>query len=280
MADQTLGATLIVSVDLPILSDETSSGTRFSDDHIVKSLAPLMARHHVSATWGFANPATSAGLSRLLAVAPSQEIALQGDASAECAARKPLSRRVADAIEHSVAAGYRLSTLVLRRTQLGDDWRQVMRSGITAVSGATLSEVEPAAPTSTPRRTLSMSGEVAPRAIRYGLWEFPALSCLPWKTGLWTLATSSLRTRQSIDRVAAAGSVMHLVVDGHTYCAAEPRVQRWLDRILEHVTRRRAQGRLEVLSVVDTVLRLAQTRRGEPARSILHGAEPERPLAA
>jgi hypothetical protein len=94
------------------------------------------------------------------------------------------------------------------------------------------------------------------------------------------LATSSLRTRQSIDRAASAGSVTHLVVDGLAYCEAEPRVQRWLDRILEHVARRQSQGRLEVLPVAEAVARLAQTRRGEPARSILHAGEPERPLAA
>lgn len=280
MADFELGATLIVSVDLPILSEETASGARFSDDHIVKSLAPVLARHHMSATWGFANPAASPGLARLLAVAPAQEVALQGDASPHLAARRPLSRRVSDAMEQGEKAGYRLSTLVLRRNQLGDDWRNVMRHGITAVSGAANADTEAPSANAAPRRKLSMSGEVVPRAIRYGLWEFPALACLPWKTSLWTLATSSLRTRQTIDRAASAGSVTHLVIDGLAYCEAESRVQRWLDRILEHVSRRRAQGRLEVLPVAEAVARLAQTRRGEPARSILHAGEPERPLAA
>lgn len=280
MADQNLGATLIVSIDLPILSEESANGTHYSDDHVVKTLAPMLARHQVSATWGFANPATSQGLSRLLAVSPAQEVALHGDASAELAVHRPLARRVSEAAAHAEQTGYRLSTLVLRRAQLGDDWRNVMRHGVTALSGATVSQVESSLPVAAPRRTLSMSSDAAPRAIRYGLWEFPAQSFLPWKTSLWTLATSSLRTRQSIDRAASNRELVHLVIDGAAYCAVEPRVQRWLERILEHVSRRRAQGRLEVLSVVEAVLRLAQTRRGEPARSILHESEPERPLAA
>lgn len=277
MADETLGATLIVSIDLSNGTADTA-GSQFSDDHLVKSLAPLMARHHVSATWGFADPAESPGLSRLLAVAPAQEVALQGDAAAALVVGRTLTRRVADAIEGGVKAGYQLSTLVLRRTLLGDDWRNVMRHGITAVSGATVAHDE--GTSNAPRRTLGVAGEVAPRAIRYGLWEFPAVSCLPWKTGLWTLATSSLRTRQSIDRATSQGAVVHMAIDAGAFCAAEPRVHRWLDRILEHASRRRSQGRLEILSVADAVSRLALTRRAESSRSILHAAEPERPMAA
>ena len=269
MADETLQATLIVSVDL---SHGVSNATenQYSDDHMVKSLAPLMARHHVSATWGFADPAQSPGLARLLAVAPAQEVALHGDASAELVVSRSLTRRVADAIEGGMKAGFQLSTLVLRRTSLGDDWRNVMRHGINAVSGATVAHDEGV--NTAPRRTLGIAGEDTPRAIRYGLWEFPAVSCLPWKTGLWTLATTSLRTRQSIDRATSQGAVVHLAIDAGAYCAAESRVHRWLDRILEHASKRSSQGRLEILSVADAVSRLAQTRRGEPSRSILHAA--------
>ncbi|MBX3414113.1 MAG: hypothetical protein KF708_15605 [Pirellulales bacterium] len=279
MAEETLGATLIVSIDLT--SGQSHHGdSRISDDHLVKSLAPLMARHHVSATWGFADPAQSPGLARLLAVAPDQEIALLGDVSAETASQRPLARRVADAVAQGGAAGYALSTLVLRRTLLGDGWRQVMRQGITAVSGAATVHDEAPVSSTAPRRTLGVAGDVGPRAIRYGLWEFPAQACLPWKTGLWTLATSSLRTRQAIDRATNAAGVVHLAIDAGAFCAAEPRVHRWLDRILEHAARRRSQERLEILSVAESVSRLAQTRRGEPSRSILHTADPERPLAA
>jgi len=277
MAEETLGATLIVSIDLSNGTADAAEN-QFSDDHMVKSLAPLMARHHVSATWGFADPAQSPGLTRLLAVAPAQEVALQGDATAELVVGRTLTRRVADAIVGGAKAGFQLSTLVLRRSVLGDDWRNVMRHGITAVSGAAVTQDD--AVSHAPRRTLGIAGEVAPRAIRYGLWEFPAVSCLPWKTGLWSLATSSLRTRQSIDRAASQGAVVHLAIDAGAFCTAEPRVHRWLDRILEHASRRRSQGRLEILSVADAVSRLALTRRTEPSRSILHAADPEQPMAA
>jgi len=187
---------------------------------------------------------------------------------------------VAETAAHAHEAGYRLSTLVLRNTQLGDDWRAVVQHGITAVSGSTSTDSVPVRRTVKARRSAGAEGEMGPRAIRYGLWEFPVRLCFTGKTTLWSLASACLRARQAIDRAVATGGVAHLLVDGPSYCAAESRVQRWFDRLLDHVARRRDQGRLTTLPVGDMVLRLLQTPRGEPARSILHDAPTARSIAA
>lgn len=264
---------LAVSIDVDSPLAENSLEVRLSHDAIVKTIAPLLARHQVSASWTFADPANSPALKRLAAVCPRQEIALIGQRAwaGSTATRAVFAQELSRRVEALRALGHETTTLTLIAGESNEYWDLVIKQGLTAIC-LRQTERGGARPTSSLGRN-GQRGRASvypqPWPIRFGLWGFPVSMRFPTRVGLLSLASATLKARQGIDGVIAQGGVFHLKIDGLEYCSGGHSVQRALEKILQHAARRRAAGQLRVLSLSGASAYLSRPRQATPAQSIL-----------
>lgn len=270
---------LIVSVDLDSRATRGSLETRLSHEAIIKSIAPVFARHQISGTWAFSDPAASPALGRLTSVVPKQEVALLAAAAwlGTSESRGQLARGLAERLGALRDAGHESTTLAVTDGALGDEWDMATKQGITALCQLQPLERETGTPVRARHGQLARSrGCAQPRAVRFGLWDFPAAMNFPLKSSFFSLAAASLRARQAIDRAIEEQAIYHIVIDGLEYCAGGSGVQRAFERVLQHVDRRRQQGLLQAASVREAAAYLSRPRQATPSHSILRPA----PLAA
>ena len=279
MANEPQPGLLIISIDLDSRALRGSLETRLSHEAVIKAIAPVFARHQVSATWAFGDPSASSALGRLLSVVPSQEVALLAESHwlGGTTTRGDLARGLSQRLNDLHALGQRSTTLAFVEGELGKDWDLAVKYGITALCHLSSGESETSSPVRGRQSPASRQRAYAqPRAVRFGLWDFPAAMNFPVKSGFFALAAASLRARQGIDRAIAEQGVFHLVIDGLEYCAGGSGVQRVLERVLQHVDRRRQQGVLQSVSIGEAATQLSRPRQSTPAHSILRPT----PLAA
>lgn len=245
--------TLVVSIDLELPARQWAEADRRALDAATLQLGELFEQHRISATWAVADPVQSAATERLQNFRVRQEIAVLCDQnwSGPQVSRSRFASELARRVLRARAAGLTVTTLAPRDGLPEDHLDLVLKQGLTAVRGA-------------------LGG--APRALRFGLWEFPGTLRLPAESH-WLISSSrGVRARRGIRRAVAQQGLFHLVVDASRFGALGRPAFRTLDRVLRYAAHQRKLQQLEILTLQDAAQRLSQTPQIAPARSVLRKA--------
>ncbi len=173
---------LTISVDVELDVERRGLDQQRSLERVTAQLADLLDEHQMGATWAVADPAVSAATDRLTRSPAAHEIAILGERSwvGREAGRTRFARELARRVTRGRAAGFEISTLLLRDAELDDHLDLAIKQGLTAISSATLV----AQRSRFGGRTVS-----SPLALRFGLWSIPTHEVLPshsvwaWLTG-------------------------------------------------------------------------------------------------
>lgn len=255
---QGYSGTLAVSVDLPSVS--SSSGVR-SLEATVSSLASLLQRHRVRATWGVDNIAGVRDLVKKLG--GNQEIALLADGTwvGPDVSRRTLCRELDQKVNQAVAAQVEIATVLLRGTTLGEDTDVWVKHGIRAVR-----ETAPAGGTVAGWLPLSVrqAPVTAPQQVRYGLWKVTAAVTVP-RDGFG-------RVRRHLNAALAQGQSVQVALAADELARSGNRGLTQLQAVLRYVDRLRSQRRLDVTTLGELAGQLTCSRTHRPAQSILRRA--------
>ncbi len=256
---------LAISIDAELDVERRGLDQQRSLERVTGELADLLAKYHVTATWALADPAVSAATERLTPGAGKHEIAILGDRSwvGREAGRSRFARELARRVSRGRAAGFEISSLLLRDAELDDHLDLVLKQGLTAVASGTASA---------DRSWFASRTAAPPLSLRFGLWSIPTQGTLPSnRTALW-LSNGLRRVRQSIDAAVAQRGVCHLSINALAVAAKGPSALRSIDRVLKHAEKRRLHSGLYVGTLAATAERLTGGRQSVPARSILRPA--------
>lgn len=228
-------------------------------DRLGDNLAALFGALNLPATLAVADPTALSSVQSLSSSPMQHEIAILGDASWMGREVPPsrFARELARRTEGGRAAGHSVSTLVTKSHAL-DHAGLAARHGITAVRHM--------------RTDKSTAGRgLRSRSLQFGLWSFPVTMTLPGGSRWWPGGGGGRSARAAIDQTIAQGGLAQLVIEAPRM-AERSASFRVLDRVLQHVERRRDQGLLEVLTIGAMAARLSTQRQGQPSRSILQPA--------
>jgi hypothetical protein len=252
---------LTISIDLEAEGEPLGLGEQRSLDEMARRLANLLARHSLAATWGAADPAGSAIGERLVSLDAGHEIAVLGDATwiGREAGRTSFGRELARRTARSRGTGMRVSTLMLKGTKLDEHYDLAIKHGITVVRQAVGFDA-------------SHASRLQPQTVRFGLWSFPVSVALPGTSRCLPGGGGKRTARATIDRAIAACGLIQLAIDAPRLAARGHAAERVVERVLEHVARRRRQGTLEVVTLSEAAGKLRAGHPSRPSRSILRPA--------
>jgi len=262
MRPQPLGAVLSISVDLES-AGSASGRSRETPQETVERLANCFEAAGQAVTWAASDPAGCATIRTVLETGPKHEVALLADPSWTLAAGSR-SQLVAELVRRTTSAraeGIEVTTVALRDDALLVSSELLIKHGISAVRAATATGWRSAGQPAT-----------GPAALRYGLWQIRPTVRLPVGSSLsaWLL---TIQLRRAIDRGIRRSTPLHLLIDAPAFSREASRSS-WgaLRSVLRHVERRQKVGALSVLTIRETIARLAAPRAGRGAQSILRAA--------
>ncbi len=106
------------------------------------------------------------------------------------------------------------------------------------------------------------------RTLRFGLWEMQASFLFAEDSG----RTGGLAIRRRIDRAMSGGGLCHVVLGD--LVSGDRQSLRSLERLLQHVARRRDDGQLQVRTISQIAAQLPHRRSTPAAQSILRAPAP------
>ncbi len=251
--------TFSLSVDLEPVHIDVSLAEQRALEAVANQLIDLVSQRDLLATWAVSDPAISALRPRIEQLRRGHELALLGDATwvGREAGRARFARELTRRMNTARQAGISLRTLVLRTNLPTEHCDLAIKEGLHAAR-------QPIA------ERVSVRG---PRiqTLRYGLWGFPASISLPGASR-WLLGGDGARAaRFEIDKAIAERCHVHLSLE-IARLALRGSAVRVVERVLDHVTRRRKSGLLQVATIGKIAERLSQDNQGQPSRSILRPA--------
>jgi hypothetical protein len=246
---------LLITFVLEPHADEWNVGRHAGLADLTDNLVRLMAGYRMPATWAVGDPAYSAATSSILSSGVEHEMAVLGDRSwlGRTAGRPRFARELARRVHHARHLGIPISSLIPRGAKVDDHFDLLVKNGVTAIGGMSPDERRP----------------MSPRALRFGLWEWPRTSCLPmqsrWFSGARTLAR---RIRKSV----SAGDWFHLLVDLPAISQESATAERTVVRLLRRVAVLRDRGDISVVTLNQATAQLCKVPASTPQRSILRSA--------
>ena len=256
---------LAISIDAELDVERRGLDQQRSLERVTGELADLLANYNVAATWALADPAVSAATDRLTHGGAKHEIAILGDRSwvGREAGRSRFARELSRRVTRGRAAGFDISSLLLRDAELDDHLDLVVKQGLTAIACGTPTAV---------RSWLAGRSATPPLSLRFGLWSIPTQAALPGRRSLFSLGSPASRVRRSIDAAIVQREICHLSINALAVATKGASALRSIDRVLRHADKRRAQGALCLSTLAATSERLTGGRQSAPARSILRPA--------
>jgi hypothetical protein len=252
--------TLTISIDLePATAREISAQGAL--DQVASRLLALFSRHEMAATWCVADPAVSAARGRIATFAE-HELAILGDAAwvGREAGRGRFAHELNRRVSRARGAGLPIETLALRTPLPIDHCDLVVKEGIIAARLASTPDLA-----DSPRRHQGQT-------LRFGLWGFPVGIALPGTSRWLPGGGGTRRARFAIDEAISQRGLVHLAVDAAALAARGMSAERVLERVVDHVVRRRLHGLLTVATLGALARELSQAHCGQPSRSILRPA--------
>jgi|GEM_PF-5302370 hypothetical protein len=260
----TESATFVLSIDVASDSGAGTTGAVGGLKQTASSLLRRLNELRLSATWALSELSAGVPLDELTS-SHGQELALlgrpawTGPASTRAAFLDEFNRR----LTQWAPLRRSLTSLVLSEP-LGISPELLVKSGITAIR-------PPLEPIPAPRsvlgrlaagigRAFEAAPILAPKSLRWGLWEVPA-----------TLDIARLTPRQArraVDRAVFHGALIHVAVPLAALVESPVR-SRHLERLLEHVARRRDEELLDAIPLSGVALRYGRQRTGPTARSVM-----------
>jgi hypothetical protein len=253
--------TLTVSVDLEHNHIDVGLAEQRALETVATELVEMFTRYEMPVTWGVADPAISAARARIDVSRRGHELALLGDTTwvGREAGRSRFARELTRRTARARSEGLTLRTLALRTPLPVDHCDLAIKEGILAAR-------QPLAESSRAARPLH------PQTLRFGLWGFPISISLPG-TSRWLPGGGGTRAaRYQIDRAITERGTVHLAIDAPHLAERGPSALRVVERVLEHATRRRQHGLLELSTIGAIAGRLTSEHQGQPSRSILRPA--------
>ena len=249
---------LLISVDLELDQPRLAADTQRQLAAATTRLVNLLGEFNVPATWAVSDPAHSAATEQILAGPAQHDVAILGDRGwvGREAGRKRFARELARRCAGARTAGLPVSTLVLRDAKLDGHLELAVKQGILAIRSA-------AGAAHAGRSTVA-------QPLHFGVWQFTASTQLPaqprgWMGGFRGLAGGLRRT-------ASRGGQYHLAIRASQLGQQGRHGGRSLENLLRCAVRLQNQGRLEVLTLAQTALRLSRPCPVSPSRSILRAA--------
>jgi hypothetical protein len=247
---------LVTSIDLELLTRAGSLEHQRQLDHVAGRLLDALDRLQLPATIAVADPLHSAATDAILASPVGHELAVLGDATwvGRGAGRERFARELDRRCHGAKAAGLRVSSLVLRQAELGENFDLLARHAITAIRAPSLA--------SAPLRQ--------PHLLRLGTWQMPVTLALPCKPR-WYQSVPSI-VRKLLKHAAQAGEVVHLAIDAGQLAEHEPHKIVEIERILALAAQLRDSGHLEVRTLQSLAKALDPPHELAPLHSILRAA--------
>jgi len=249
---------LLITVQLDPLADQRSVEGYQHLAGVTRQLISLMDEYRVPATWAVSDPAHSAATPLLVRSAVDHELAILGDANwlGPTAGRTRFARELARRVLQARTAGLEVTSLVPRVATIERHIDLVVKQRITAISGL--------ATVSADRST------AAPRALHYGVWEFPTSRQLPLPSH-WFFG-SGWSTWRQVRRAAQDAATYHLLLDAPAICQEGHRAEKTIARLVRRVAEFRDRGLLSIETLRTASSRLADVPVPSPQQSILRRA--------
>ena len=251
--------TLLISVDC-----ERGCGSQDRQDHALASrVAATLSRADLKATVGVKEPGSSRLADGLLAEFPQAELALLADESwaGPTAQRQLFAAGLGGRMFRAASAGYAIRTLIFPGAVQETFSDLLVKHGIDVVRGNP-SDLQPRRKRSILSRFSGAASSrlVAPRSVRFGLWDVPCSVSLPGTPG------SVLRAW--IDRASESRGIVHLRIDVPALLRDTRGGLLELGRLVEHAASRRDARRLRVATLSELADSIRR-RRATPSQSIL-----------
>jgi hypothetical protein len=253
--------TLTVSVDLEHNHVDVGLAEQRALEGMANQLMELFARHEMPVTWAVADPALSAARARIDVSRRGHELALLGDVTwvGREAGRSRFARELARRVDRARGEGLPVRTLALRTPLSVDHCDLAIKEGIIAAR-------QPLAESERPARPLH------PQTLRFGLWGFPISIALPGASRWLPGGGGTRAARYEIDKAITQRGTVHLAIDAPHLAERGDSALRIVERVLEHATRRRQHGLLQLTTIGAIAGRLGHEHQGQPSRSILRPA--------
>ncbi len=245
----------VLNISIEVLtSDDPQAPLRHDAALSAMSLAELLERFAMPATFAIGEPAGGELMSYLVSAAAGHEIALVGERSWFTAdvGRGRLARELAVRLAELRASGVEATTIVSSGEPLVEHQDVAARSGLRAIRD--------------PRVALARAAG-QPQPLRFGLWSLPVNLRLPSRR--W-FAGKARAARAGIERAIDDRGVFGLAIDASQLGRGGG--WRIVERVLKHAARRRSDGALDVLTLGDAAVRLSTPAASRPTRSILRPA--------
>jgi hypothetical protein len=221
-------------------------------NRLIERYVQLFGEFQIPVIWGLDDLTAHDTIYHLQASQLPHEFALCCDAdwTSSTTSSENVRRRLQRHLSTARTAGLDIATLMLRGRMRFDRWDAFVRGGIRMV----------------------VSDRVAPadgrekhpiKTLRFGLWEMQASLVLADEGG----RRSGLAMRRQIDRAMTGGGLCHVVLG--ELLSADRQSLRPLERLLQHVARRRDEGQLQVQTISQIVVQLPSRRSSRCAQSIL-----------
>jgi hypothetical protein len=225
---------------------------------VTRQLISTMDSQRVPTTWAVSDPAHSAATSLILKSDVEHELAILGDANwiGPTAGRTRFARELTRRLSQARSAGLHVTSLVPRVASIESQIDLVVKQGVTAVAGF---------------ESATATREIhSPRALHYGVWEFPVSGNLPF-TGRWTTASKWSMWRR-IRRTASEAGSYHLHIDAVEIAASGHGGEWTVAWLARRIAGLRDRGMLRVETLQSAATRLSDVPVRVPQRSILRAA--------
>jgi hypothetical protein len=187
------------------------------------------------------------------------ELAILGDPNwlGPLAGRTRFARELARRISQARTNGLDVQTLVPRTASIERHIDLVVKQRITAVAGVD-------------SKTPGTRKFTTPRAMHYGVWEFPVAGNLPLRS-TW-LSTGGWYSWRCIRRAVAESATFHLLIDAPSVCEEGRRAEKTLAWLMRRVANLRDRGLVCIETLRTAAARLADVPTVTPQQSILRRA--------
>jgi hypothetical protein len=248
-----------ISVDLPVQAAGAKSPQGAMD--FASGLVELFQQSAFPATWSIADP-ESTPWTRQLARSPlGHEIALVVDPTwaGPSTNRSQFSQELKRRSEAITGLGRRLTTLVLRNTDLQNHLDLLVKYRIPLIREGTPSETRPS------------YHFPQPQSLRFGVWRAPITTTLQGRAN-WLNMKETATARRMIGRALREGGFVHLVIDSERLAEKRRTDLSPLRGLLHFIRQHELRGQLAVGPLQEIAARWIQPRAATPSRSVLRRA--------
>jgi len=248
----------LCTVQLDPLADRRRTEGQHELGSLARRLIGLMDSHRLPTTWAVSDPAHSAATALILRSAVEHELAILGDSYwlGPAAGRTRFARELARRVLQARTAGLHVASLVPRVATIEQQIDLVVKQRISAICGVAVPQ---------PSRQLP-----SPRALHYGVWEFPVSRNLP-VTSTW-LSRGGWATWRRIRCAAREAATFHVLIDAPAISQEGRRAEKTIAWLMRRVAELRDRGLVDVQTLRTAASRLASVPAPAPQQSILRAA--------